>query len=450
MKPIIYKVSALFVLVTLLLFLTSNTLSAQNRIYGNANHLLCYFDYSSGQYTTLQEYYLPFPNTSSGCTIDPFNGRYFYKTAPTDQYSSITTVLLDSIGEDISPAFEFPDLLEYNCLNNTLMFQTKDGSFWSYDIELKKAIKLSTLLPRSGIISGKSRVYSPITNQYFNQRYYNGNIYLDVIDGINGEMISSHISPFEYIGSVVVDYNTGNYYGIMNDSVVKFNPLTDEITPIVKLPIPFVHLNNQMAVFDQKSAKYIIPLFVNNENKAYYIVVDVIYSNVDTVIPQPNMYVDWQQIYSKPSPLILQLGDSLICSYGKSYLWFYNGDTIFNCTSNVLKPKKSGYYKVEVRFSDYTNITNEIFYNYLGTTEKLTETFKVFPNPVHDKLKIQYINNHFAGIYFEIIDIQGNVIIRRKHLQKDMIINTSFLKNGVYIVKLTTQEKTTEKKFVKF
>ncbi len=448
MKYAILKVSALFAV--LFLFSANKTVEAQYRIYGVTGHL-CYFDYSSGEFHTLPEYSVPSPNLSFGCTIDPFNGRYFYKTAPFPNNSSVTTLLLDSTGLDVSPTLIFPDFMEYNCLNNSLIFQSLDGSFWSYDLGAKKVKKLSTLQPFTGILYGETRVYSPVDNLYFNQRWYNDTVYFDVIDGITGEMISSHVSGLDFVESAVVDYKTGYFYGIIDDTVVEFDPITDKKIPIVKLPLHEVHLNNQMAVFDQVFSKYIVPTYNGGKHQASYIVVDVVNKKVDTVMRQPNDSVNWQQIYSKPAPFIVQLGDSLVCPYGKSYVWFCDGDTLLTGTTNSLKPEKNGYYKVEVHFASYSDVTEEIYFKYNGAAENSAEeSIKIFPNPVRDKLKIQYNAVGLKDAYLEIFDIQGKIIVRRNLFDKNTVINTTGLEKGVYIVKIITPHGTKEEKVIKY
>ncbi len=444
-----FKIPFLLVLFSIAFFFSNKAAYTQSRIYGITNDLV-YFDYLTGEYLTVPGYSISPQNTSFGCTIDPFNGRYFFKTHPVYEQSIVTCLSLDTIQESFTPLFENPDLIEYNCLNNTLIFQAKDGGFWSYNIGSRILNKLSTLLPSTGTVYGQTTTYYPLKNQYFHQRYYNGVLYFDVIDGFTGKMISSHPSPYGFIAETIVDLNTGIYYGILNDSVIQFDPISNEKSSLVSLNQSFVLLNSQMATFDQNLSNYIIPVYNSNTSQANYIIVNVQKKIIDTIILQPNKAVNWQQIYSKPTSLLIQLGDSLICSHGISYTWFYNNDTIHNCNSNSFKPHKSGKYKVKVQYTTYTSTSKEIFFNFSNISEITNNEFNLFPNPVHDKLNIHLNNKDFANVNIKIYDIHGNVVLMVKPISETTVVSTNRFKNGVYVVRLEALNSIVQQKFIKY
>ena len=66
---------------------------------------------------------------------------------------------------------------------------------------------------------------------------------------------------------------------------------------------------------------------------------------------------------------------------------------------------------------------------------------KVYPNPSHDYITIEYsINNQYSNIWFEIVDARGSVVMKQElePENNEELINTSKLMPGVYSLILNT------------
>ncbi|MEI7660701.1 MAG: hypothetical protein WCK34_00815, partial [Bacteroidota bacterium] len=387
MKKIYSSLFLCFVILSLTALLFTGSVQSQSLIYGTANGHLVSYDYQSGAYTTIPSTtYFPDPNTSFGCAMDPYNGRYFFDSAPLSTGGVIKYIDLNTYAVGQTCYFEYKNWIEYNSLNNSILFEAPDGDFYSYSLGNSVLTHLSTLPSSNAIIYGETRVYNPVNNTLFFQRYHDSTYY-DIIDGFTGELLHTHVSHSGIIESAVVDYQTGQYYGVRHDTVVKFDPLTDEVTPVIALPIHLVHLNTQMAVYDQDSSKFIIPTYKNSNNKAYYMVADVKKPCIDKVVEQPDMNVNWQRIYSKPNTLLSRISDTLFCPKGVTYRWMINNDTIPNVASSAYKPTQSGLYKALVHYPGYPSVSKEFNFAMTNTGEvQGSSGVRLYPNPAGDEI----------------------------------------------------------------
>lgn len=429
-------------------------IEAQSRIYGTCNGHLVYFDYLTGEYDTVQtSTFFPNPNGTFGCTIDPYNGKYFYDASPTYGGGTVKYIDLNTLETGSTSYFEYNDVIEYNCLSNSLLFYCPSGDFYSYGLDDSVLTRLSTLFAFSGIIYGETRNYNPVTNQYFYQRW-DGVPRFDIIDAFSGSMVFTQLAPYGYMESVVVDYQTGNYYGVKHDTVILFDPFSDYKTPIVKLPLTLNHLDVQMAVYDQDSSKYIIPTYVNSTHKGYYIVVDVKKKKIDTVILQPNTQVGWQRIYSKPQPRITRIGDSLFCTRGITYHWLCNNDTIPGITTSSFKPEKTGTYRVFVEFPAYSAQSGEIdFISGIAATPARAD-LRLYPNPAGNEITCEITGNIPVKdlILIEVRNSLGQLVWSESGssvtLKETIALNRLY--PGIYLVKIVTKGGTLVKQFVHY
>jgi hypothetical protein len=82
-------------------------------------------------------------------------------------------------------------------------------------------------------------------------------------------------------------------------------------------------------------------------------------------------------------------------------------------------------------------------YSYSIPTDKneAENALKVYPNPSHDYITIEYnINNQYSKIWFEIVDARGSVVMKQElePENNEELINTSKLMPGVYSLILNT------------
>ncbi len=414
MKKIYLHSFRCFIVLSLLALLFTGNVQSQSLIYGTSNGHLVSFDYRSGAYNTIPTTtYFPDPNLSFGCAIDPYNGRYFFDAAPLSTGGVIRYIDLNTYVVAQTCYFEYKNWIEYNSLNNSILFEAPDGDFYSYSLGNSVLTHLSTLPASNAIIYGETRVYNPVNNTLFFQRY-NDSTWYDIIDGFTGELLHTHVTHNGVIESAVVDYQTGQYYGVRHDTIVKFDPFTDMVTPVIALPMHLVHLNNQMAVYDQDSSKFIISTYKNSNNKAYYMVADVKKPHIDKVIEQPDMNVNWQRIYSKPNTLLARISDTLFCPKGVTYRWMRGNDTIPNVATSAYKPTQSGLYKAVVQYPGYPSESK--YFNFAMTNTEEIEApagIRLYPNPAGDVFYYEFHAKSKLGdgtCHIEITDAFGRTL----------------------------------------
>ncbi|RLD85934.1 MAG: hypothetical protein DRJ09_12300, partial [Bacteroidetes bacterium] len=84
-------------------------------------------------------------------------------------------------------------------------------------------------------------------------------------------------------------------------------------------------------------------------------------------------------------------------------------------------------------------------------TNSVNPILRVYPNPAQNSLTIEYLTEN-ENMYFEIFDIIGKKVFKlSEHRQAGLhrsVINTRSLKNGIYLLKLSTVKQTSVKRFV--
>lgn len=139
-----------------------------------------------------------------------------------------------------------------------------------------------------------------------------------------------------------------------------------------------------------------------------------------------------------------QWGDTILLvadSNYTSYLW----STLD--TTNSIYVTSPGTYSLVVTDSNGISYCDTVTIN-LATDiieNNLEKTFTIYPNPTTNKLSI--IGNHLDIIEINIIDLAGR---HMKTVNQNLhTINVTDLPNGIYFIKLLTDEKTIIKKFIK-
>lgn len=90
----------------------------------------------------------------------------------------------------------------------------------------------------------------------------------------------------------------------------------------------------------------------------------------------------------------------------------------------------------------------ESIYNSLSIKKVEDTRVKVYPNPVEDKLHVELINKQF-NYSVRIIDLLGSLVFEKKNYIFNYTIDVSFLKKGMYIVEIISDEKLTTLKIIK-
>lgn len=79
------------------------------------------------------------------------------------------------------------------------------------------------------------------------------------------------------------------------------------------------------------------------------------------------------------------------------------------------------------------------------TTETIFSSLKIYPNPAKDLLHLGMLNPKNKNFTFEILDMNGNILLRNKN---SLLIDVSSLKTGYYFGVLTMEGQKTKKKII--
>jgi hypothetical protein len=86
-----------------------------------------------------------------------------------------------------------------------------------------------------------------------------------------------------------------------------------------------------------------------------------------------------------------------------------------------------------------------------GAVHNSNPILSIYPNPARNNLTIGYATGN-ENIYFEVFDVTGKKVLKlNEHHHQGLhssIINTQNLKNGIYLLKLSTTKQTGVKRFV--
>jgi CubicO group peptidase (beta-lactamase class C family) len=74
-----------------------------------------------------------------------------------------------------------------------------------------------------------------------------------------------------------------------------------------------------------------------------------------------------------------------------------------------------------------------------------TESVKIYPNPSHDLFKVEFDSPHYT---VEVINMTGEVVMRKKSSERTSTIDASTLPDGIYFVRCSDAERSVTKKVV--
>ncbi len=104
-------------------------------------------------------------------------------------------------------------------------------------------------------------------------------------------------------------------------------------------------------------------------------------------------------------------------------------------------------------YRSYKFIWNNKYATSIDNLAVSINDFKLFPNPVNDKLKIIFDNKFPEVTFCKILDINRILhfqkTINQKSQKTDIIIDTGNLKEGIYFLTIGNSEFQKSKKFVK-
>jgi hypothetical protein len=85
------------------------------------------------------------------------------------------------------------------------------------------------------------------------------------------------------------------------------------------------------------------------------------------------------------------------------------------------------------------------------TTESSSDQFTIFPNPISDKLKMEYFSQQESKITIELLDLNGKLvrsIFEGMHQGKQTYTWTKDLPSGMYLCRIVSKNKNISKPFL--
>jgi hypothetical protein len=146
------------------------------------------------------------------------------------------------------------------------------------------------------------------------------------------------------------------------------------------------------------------------------------------------------------TPVIYQIGDSLVSSAEEGNLWHNSLGPLAGATGKVFYPETEDVYYTIVTeesgcSSDTSNLVNFIF---TDLTEYPVSFISVYPNPVHENLEIRFLQKPVQDISIRIIDNSGKTVNQVLILKADIqeIINVSMKGpgNGLFLLLINDRD----------
>lgn len=139
-------------------------------------------------------------------------------------------------------------------------------------------------------------------------------------------------------------------------------------------------------------------------------------------------------------PVIVSNNNQLtVITESKELQWYLNGTAIPGAISKSIIYAGAGNYTVKVTDKGCSSISDALFFTVTSREDENLIMAEVFPNPADDRLIIKL--NEDKPVTFELIDMQGRVILRDKTKGTRHEIAISHLPPGVYLLKWKEKSK---------
>ncbi len=166
-------------------------------------------------------------------------------------------------------------------------------------------------------------------------------------------------------------------------------------------------------------------------------------------------------ILNVPTSLMTPTGSSVVCSPATvalsvtggadSYQWIRNDTVVGGATTNTINAGTTGTFECIVTYGNCADTIGSYSLTVLdcsGIEENVTAVINIYPNPVHDKLNIS-ISNDIIIQKIEIVDLTGRKVIVTNVNGSNASIGVETLRNGTYLVSITTDKGIQTRRFVK-
>ncbi|KAF2326706.1 M4 family metallopeptidase [Flavobacterium ginsenosidimutans] len=132
-----------------------------------------------------------------------------------------------------------------------------------------------------------------------------------------------------------------------------------------------------------------------------------------------------------------------------AYQWYLNGRIIPNATQKTIVAIWEGTYSLQTTNSNGCSSMSEPIDSKGMIIGKLTNPFRVFPNPVVDTANIFLAENIEGQTQIKLYGMNGNVLWNKNYSSMPSTINISELPAGVYVLDCTVQGKKYTAKIIK-
>lgn len=161
-------------------------------------------------------------------------------------------------------------------------------------------------------------------------------------------------------------------------------------------------------------------------------------------------------LFVNPTPstptVIIGAGVLSTTVVASTYQWYLNGSPIAGETSNTIIPTQDGFYSVWAANGSCAQSSQPV--QIVLTTlkeEAVLNNIILYPNPTKDWLTLMFNVTLNTDVYYEIENNLGQIITKSKFkiANNEAKINTQWLAQGVYYIKLKSYNKQVSYKFIK-
>jgi len=270
-----------------------------------------------------------------------------------------------------------------------------------------------------------------------------------IVAGIIIEMVAKK-APFEVIQELILNphqLNNTFYYGAQGAKVIahpwSMNMTGTELTDMTTTPL----MNNLFSLAN--TAGWLITTAEDNVNFWYKLCTQQVLSNQSWLqmtsmksIGSNTFYGLGIFRYNK------KLNGRTFYSHGGTFFGYIN-ENVFDTTSKVAisaltnQDSLNNNGLLATVINALHKVSLKLPTNGLNTLSSVQ--FSVFPNPANTELNLQLDEPNFNGVV-ELIDYNGKVISQEELTKSNMQVNTSYLPNGLYLLRVSTFGKVSTKR----
>jgi hypothetical protein len=394
---------------------------------------------------------------NGGVTIDPQNGRYFFLVGIQSEYKH-TVLEYDIWNHSITALFGARpfDLwnikgFEYDRYSNSILF-IQGHELKNYDIGTDSVTPLCNLTTVTDNYDGSyffgalddlhRRIY---LSGWFPQTTGLGNQMYDIDSCADLDTINYAPNQSLY-GTITYDGNTNSYFGMMSDGSIARSDSMGRNSFVVapSLQNHFTLLNFQQQMYDPARNYFLSPYYWDSVTSK----MDVIDLTTGQVVSSDtiSLFSNYQRLNTSQSASIRVSGNTLVASYGATYQWLRNGQSIPGAIAQNITPTQTGHYSVqETHLDGRISVSPPIYWsNTALAAAPLTLAqagFKIFPNPSQKQTTL-LLEQPAKNAVLTILDVNGIPVSRVDHLSgESIVLHRGGLSAGIYQFQLLQSGK---------